>query len=123
MYAGTYAQDALMNFYATVHHQKALDAGLEHFVYYGDVIHDSRQFCVARAGKVFSSEQVDAWDGHTWPGKKPGSVWINQGGYRCRHHFHAVRPEWVPNGEIEVQKVDLNTKQKAQVAQENAKID
>lgn len=101
-YADVYAQDALMEFYSTLHHRKALDVGLDRFVYYGDIIRGTRPFCRTRAGKVYTAEEVEAWSKLRWSGKKPGSIWITRGGYNCRHHFHAVREEWLPEGEIEV---------------------
>lgn len=96
-YAGTYAHDSLMSFYATVHKKKAEDAGLNHYLYYGNVIRDSRPFCIIRAGKVYSKDEIEAWNEMIWKGKAPGDVFIRRGGFRCRHHFHAVRPEWVPD--------------------------
>jgi len=93
-YAGTFAHDSLMKYYRNVHLTNADAAGLDHYMYYGDVIRDSRPFCAARAGRTFTKEQVDSWNGMTWQGKS-GNVWSCCGGYRCRHHLVAVKKEWV----------------------------
>jgi len=103
-YAGTYAHDSLMAFYSTIHQKKSKDAGMTHQLYYGSIIGSTRKFCAERAGKVFSNEEVDSWNKLDWDGKKPGNVWINRGGYRCRHHLQPVMPEWIEGGEIEVQR-------------------
>lgn len=101
MHAGTYAQDSLMEYYQSAENLKAKDSGVDKYVlYFGNVIRDSREFCIARAGKVFTKEEVDGWQDLDWAGKKPGDVWINRGGYRCRHKMLFVKPEWVPDGQI-----------------------
>lgn len=104
MYAGTYAHDSLMEYYSGIHHAKAEAAGLAHYLYYGNTVRDSRPFCVARAGKVYTKNEIEAWQGLTWKGQKPGNIWTTRGGYRCRHHFVAVDPDWLKGDEIPVQK-------------------
>lgn len=93
-YAGTYAHDAIMSYSRTLNEMGAGNAGLTDYWYYGDVIRDSRPFCVERAGKVFTRAEVEAWNDMSWAGKS-GNVWTCLGGYRCRHHLRAVRREWV----------------------------
>ena len=102
-YATTYAQDSLMEFYSELHRTKAKEAGLEHFIYYGDIIRTTRPFCRTRAGKVFTAAEVDSWNRlGPWKGRKPGPVQLVRGGYNCRHHLHAVDPSWVPEEGVEV---------------------
>lgn len=101
-YASTYAQDALMEYYQTVHNINADAAGLQEYIYYGDVIRDSRTFCKARAWipnhTVYTKAQIDSWNDLTWAGKK-GDVWKDKGGYNCRHHILAVKSKWIKNAE------------------------
>jgi len=102
-YASTYAQDALMEYYQTMHNISADAAGLTEYIYYGDVIKTTRSFCQKRAWipnhKIFTKAQVDAWNDLTpWPGWN-GDVWKNVGGHNCRHHILAVKPGWIKNAE------------------------
>ena len=70
------AQDTFMNFFSTVHKKKADDAGFDHFIYYGDVVRDSRPFCSHRAGKLYSAKEIESWQDDDWQGKAPGDIWI-----------------------------------------------
>ena len=101
MYAGLFVQDSLMNYYRAIHLQKAKDAGLKHFLYYGDVIGTSRPFCIARVGRIFNQKQVEGWR-HRWEGKA-GPAMRYCGGFNCRHHWVAIKPEWMPDGLAEMQ--------------------
>lgn len=100
-YAKQMANDGIMNFHNTVNLKKAEDAGFTHYLYVGNIIADSRPFCIARAGNVYTREQIDSWTG-TWQGKS-GPAFTHRGGYNCRHHWQPVRKEWIPDGGIEVQ--------------------
>lgn len=105
-YAQVRAHDSLMSYYTGLNVKKAEDAGVETFLYYGNIIRSSRPFCIARVGMVFTKEQIQAWDEKkfTWAGKKKfGSTLINRGGYNCRHSFHPCEPEWIEDGKVEVQ--------------------
>lgn len=97
-YAQTYAQDSLMRYYATIQKQSADDGGLTDFMYVGDVIKTTRPFCKSHAGKIYSREEIDELDKQTWQGKS-GSVWVSRGGYNCRHHWVAVKKEFVESDE------------------------
>ncbi|RLC68617.1 MAG: hypothetical protein DRH97_02555, partial [Chloroflexi bacterium] len=93
VYARLYANDSIMNFHNSVHMKKADDAGLKHFLYYGNLMNGSRDFCIQRVGKVFSREVIDSWD-FPWGGKS-GPAYTNRGGYNCRHRWVAVKKKWV----------------------------
>lgn len=93
-YARTYAQDSLMDTYATVHQQAAERAGLEHYLYYGTTVRDTRPFCRARVGKVFSAEEVKGWESLDWAGKRQGPILVVRGGWNCRHQLLPVDPSW-----------------------------
>ena len=89
-YATVYTQDSIMQFnaQATVAHAK--QAGVDKWIYYGDVIRDSRPFCAEHAGKTFTTDEIyRLWEGD-WKGKAAGDPFIVRGGYNCRHHFAPV---------------------------------
>ena len=92
-YAELYAHDAIMDFHNAVNIKKSEDLGFEYFLYYGNVMSTTRDFCRNRVGKVFSKEDIESWD-FKWAGKS-GPALINRGGYNCRHHWRAVRKSWV----------------------------
>lgn len=100
-YAKQMANDGIMNFHNAVNLKKADDLKFTHFLYVGNIIADSRDFCVKRAGNVYTREQIDSWTG-PWQGKS-GPAFTHRGGYNCRHHWQPVRKEWIPEGGIEVQ--------------------
>lgn len=102
-YAEVKAHDAVMDYYSRLNISAADEAGIDSMLWYGNIVKDSRPFCIARAGRVFTIEKIKSWDSMSWKGKKPGSTLINRGGYHCRHSLHPVMQEWVENGKIEVQ--------------------
>jgi hypothetical protein len=103
-YATQWANDGVMNYHQSVTLKKAKDASLVTFLYYGDIITTSRQFCIDRVGKVFSKKQIESWDGMVWSGKS-GPALTYRGGYNCRHHWHPIKKDWVPDGEIPIQDI------------------
>ena len=96
--------DSVMDFYASNHYRKAQAAGLSHYLYAGNVIATTRPFCAARAGLVYTEDQVRSWEKLNWSGKREGDIFIVRGGYRCRHQLRAVRPEWLSEGGVKVQR-------------------
>jgi len=93
-YAKQYANDSIMNYHNQVNTRKGEELGLKHFLYYGDIILTSRQFCITRVGKVYTKRQIGVWDRMPWAGKS-GPAFENRGGYNCRHHWRPVKKEWV----------------------------
>jgi len=75
---------------ATLMLKKGDEAGVTKYKYIGNLIGDSRPWCVSHVGKVFTREQITAWAGISWQGKKSGDPFIVRGGWRCRHHFSPV---------------------------------
>lgn len=64
---------------------------LSHALYAGTVMERSRPFCVARAGKVFTFAEIEAWSNLSWSGKnEPYDPFLNCGGYQCRHHLSII---------------------------------
>ena len=101
-YADLYAHDAIMDFHNSVHLKKAEDLGFKYFLYYGNAMINTRDFCRRRIGKVFSKEEIESWD-FPWNGKS-GPAMTNRGGYNCRHHWRPVRKNWVDEDKL---KADL----------------
>jgi hypothetical protein len=66
----------------------AEQAGIERFVYYGGLINDSRSFCRAHAGNIYTKEELSRMDnGQGLP------VIPYLGGYNCRHFLVPVPDE------------------------------
>ena len=71
---------------------------LHWFIYAGDIIKDSRAFCIAKAGKVFADVEADT----EWPndpnliGKNSGVPYtprIDRGRWNCRHRIRYITRE------------------------------
>jgi hypothetical protein len=101
-YAKLWANDAVMNFHQAVTLEKARQAGLKSFLFYGNIITTSRKFCIERAGKVFTKKEIEAWNDMSWAGKS-GPPLLYRGGWNCRHHWLPVKKAWIPDGQIKVQ--------------------
>jgi hypothetical protein len=99
-YATLYAQDSTMGVYRSMHVVSAEQAGLDHFVYTGTVIEDTRPFCRRNLGRVLSREEIAKLDQEGWNGKS-GPAMTHCGGYNCRHHWQAVDPEWIRDADDE----------------------
>ena len=94
-YAKQLAHDSLMEFDGQFTKAKADEAGLNHYLYYGDIIGDSRDFCINNRGKIFSEEEArDKWASESWKGKSTTDPFTSRGGYNCRHHFQPTDPSW-----------------------------
>jgi len=66
------------------------DLGIGFYRYQGTKIKESRPFCVARAGKVYTKEEVEKWASlGDWAGRMTGTtkttIFSYCGGYNCRH--------------------------------------
>ena len=101
-YSKQLAHDSLMEFDGQFTKAKAAEAGLTNFLYYGDIIGDSRPFCIANRGKIFSEDELrDKWSSESWKGKSTSDPFISRGGYNCRHHLQPTDPSWYnENGDL-----------------------
>ena len=109
-FAGQILNDGLREFDAQVNTKKALDAGLTHVKYFGDIIPTTRSICrnvingvyQKRVGNIFTIEEVrKLWAQQSWEGKKPGDPLVVRGGYNCRHQWSYVNPDWYDdNGQL-----------------------
>ena len=102
-FASQLLNDGLREFDAQVNTKKALDAGLTHVKYYGDIIPTTRRICrdvlngrySKRQGNIFTIEEVrKLWQRQSWSGKKSGDPLVVRGGYNCRHQWSYVNPDW-----------------------------
>ena len=90
--------DAVMTFNSEYIQTIAEDLDVEHYLYSGTVISDSRPFCVSRAGRYFTTDEVKAWPNlKGWQGRMAGTnsstIFIYRGGYNCRHQLWPVSKE------------------------------
>jgi len=89
-YARQMVQDSLMQFDASINIAIGKEAGATKWKYYGNIMRDSRPFCVEHAGNTYTEDEIaQIWSGE-WKGKAPGDPFIVRGGYNCRHHFRPV---------------------------------
>lgn len=93
-YSATYANTAFAAFDRKIQNIKSAELGLEHFLFSGGLIKDSRDFCKRRSGKVFTKKQVQSWEKMSWTGKAEGrSIWEYLGGWNCQHLLTPVTGE------------------------------
>ena len=90
--------DAVMTFNAEYIQTIAEDLDVEHYYYQGTLIADSRPFCVSRAGRYFTTDEVKAWPNlKGWQGRMAGTnsstIFSYRGGYNCRHQLWPVSKE------------------------------
>lgn len=65
----------------------AKEAGLEYFVFTGQAVANSRQWCLEKKGRMFHVSIFQKWDNEQWPGKIKGAPTKQVlGGYRCLDH-------------------------------------
>jgi len=81
---------ATMEIDATLMLKKGDEAGITKYKYVGNLIADSRPWCVSHINKVLTKEEIMKWSGYSWAGKKAGNPFVVRGGWRCRHHFAPV---------------------------------
>lgn len=74
---------------------------LNYAIYEGGIIKTTRPFCRDRNGKVFTREEIAAFDPPT--AKPPGyNPFTDLGGYGCRHHLN-----WIPDAVATALRPDL----------------
>jgi hypothetical protein len=71
------------------------DLNFGFYRYKGTIIEDTRPFCKARSGKVFTKEEVQKWaDLGDWDGRMAGTnqstIFSYCGGYNCRHTLYPI---------------------------------
>lgn len=91
----TFAYDTVASVDRSYNKVIADEVGLDFAFYSEGLVSDSRPFCVARAGKVFTREEVESWNNlGDWQGRIPGQpVEIVAGGYNCMHSLNWISKE------------------------------
>jgi hypothetical protein len=87
--------DAVMGFNREYIQTISDDLGFNYYRYQGTVIEDSRPFCKARTGRVYTKEEVQKWASlSNWDGRMAGTnsvtIFTNAGGYNCRHTIFPI---------------------------------
>jgi hypothetical protein len=102
VYAKRWAFDASMDMNSSVTLAKADKYGFDTFIYAGTIMSETRDFCMKRAGRMYTKKQIDSWT-HKWTGKRGtgASAFQYRGGYSCRHHWRPVRPEWIDEDDLD----------------------
>jgi hypothetical protein len=111
-----YAHDLYMQYDRAYATSLAEETGMKYFIYIGGKIDDSRDFCVAHDGKVWTTEEAKKWiewtpakgvypEGYKIKQKDKNAVpsyiasydgynpLIHCGGFNCRHHVGYIMQE------------------------------
>ena len=92
-YLRTYAYDTFANVQRSVDLNIADTYQFNSFIYSGDIIKDSREFCIERVNGIFTRDDLAEWSTMDWKGKNwDVPVEISLGGYNCRHTLM-----WIPD--------------------------
>lgn len=98
-------KDALFQYSRNYDQIVSNDLGFEWYLYSGNLVEDSRDFCEARAGKYFHIKEIRSWAKLSWQGKAAGTTADNiqtlLGGYNCGHDLRPVTLRLVPKEDVE----------------------
>ena len=96
-YLRTYAYDTFSNVQRSFDLNIADTYQFNSFIYSGDIIKDSREFCIERVNGVYTRDDLAEWSTMDWAGKNwDVPVEISLGGYNCRHTLM-----WIPDEAVE----------------------
>jgi len=106
-YTQDYLPDALHSYYITkvttlleLYERELYDIiananEVEYFEYVGPIDERNREFCSQHVGNVYSRQEIEELSLEEWNGKIPGtdaiSIFVNLGGYNCRHILEPVK--------------------------------
>lgn len=103
-YTKQITRDALNQYSRNYNEAISVDLGMDWYYYSGSKIDDTRSYCLERAGKYFHKKEVEQvpsrWAGMI-PGTNSSSIFINAGGYNCRHLYMPVLIDVVPQSVVE----------------------
>lgn len=88
-YAETHARTSISAYDREYRKELADNAGLDHFLYAGNLQANSRRFCIAHVDGVYTREQISKMQNGQL---EPVSTFC--GGYNCRHSWVPVDPSW-----------------------------
>jgi hypothetical protein len=104
-YASQITRDALNQYSRNYQQAITLDLGFEWFFYSGQLVADSRSYCIEREGKYYHKNEVMDSASGTWSGKIPGtnssSIFTYCGGFSCQHNYLPVYLEQVPENVVQ----------------------
>lgn len=90
-YFSRFTKDIFMQFDRSTQVELAKEYELNHFIYAGTVMKNTRGFCEERVNRVYTVEEAEKWNDLTWKGKIPGvDFFIQCGGYNCRHTLNFI---------------------------------
>lgn len=103
-YSNGIIRDALFQYARSFQQSVVADLGLKWYLYSGGLIDKSRPFCIERAGRYFTEEEIKSWANLQWAGKNPltteSSIFVLVAGYSCAHQLIAVSELIVPAEDI-----------------------
>jgi hypothetical protein len=103
-YSNNIIKDALFQYARSFQQSVVSDLKLKWYLYAGGLIDRSRPFCIERAGKYFTEEEIKSWVPLEWSGKNKlttqSSIFILVGGHACSHQLIAVSELIVPAEDI-----------------------
>lgn len=104
-YSNNIVRDALFQYARSYQQSVVADLGLKWYLYSGSLVDNSRPFCVARAGKYFTDDEIKGWAELNWSGRHQlttsSSIFILCGGYGCGHQLIAVSELIVPKEDLD----------------------
>lgn len=106
-YASQITTDSLNQFNANYNKAVSNDLGFEFYYYAGSLKDTSRTYCINQInnGRYYHQKEVENSASASWSGKIPNTnsttIFVNRGGYRCRHQYLAVNTDRVPKDVIE----------------------
>lgn len=114
-YASQITRDSLNQYSANYQQAITSDLGFEWFYYSGQLVSDSRSYCVEREGKYYHEKEVERSASLEWSGKIPGtnssSIFVYRGGFNCNHSYLPVDILQVPKDVVERNVANGNFKQ------------
>lgn len=103
-YTSQITRDAINQYARNYNQSISSDLGMQWYYYSGSVIEDTRSYCKDRAGKYYHIKEVQdvpsQWAGMI-TGTNSSNIFINAGGYNCRHLWLPVLIDVVPESTIE----------------------
>ncbi|MCK5616617.1 hypothetical protein KAR91_82920 [Candidatus Pacearchaeota archaeon] len=90
-HATTIVETRYMEADSSVLLRKAEEYNINLFKYQGSLIKDSRKWCQDHKDKIYTLEEIKAWNDTKWQGKKEGDPFVTRGGWRCRHFWTPVK--------------------------------
>ena len=104
-YASQITRDSLNQYARNYQQSVTSDIGFEWFFYSGQLVSDSRSYCVEREGKYFHKNEVMDSASGQWSGRIPGTnsstIFTYAGGYNCGHSYLPVTIGQVPQSAID----------------------